>query len=158
MFRRNTTQVNRHANDEIRRTIVRAVKRYWWFVPVLFVGLVAAGYYYNWDWTGLGDYTHTINGNQEFERMKTLWDWMQLLIIPAALAAGAWWVNQRRARTELDVVADNQREAALETYIDNMSELLLDQDLRASGVDDARRHVARVRTLLALRRLDNHWC
>ena len=49
---------------------------------------------------------------------------------------------------------DNQREAALQAYIDHMSKLLLAQNLRHSREDEEVRKIARVRTLTVLRRLD----
>ncbi len=119
-------------------------------VLVLLV-LIILGYRFNWPWTGLHG--------------KTLYDWLQLLIIPAVLAVGGYLFNytisrneqkttQLRDQTERDVSLDNQREAALQAYIDSMSELLLEKDLRKSGKDDEVRKIARVRTLTVLPRLD----
>src|SRR5260370_6630806 len=96
---------------------------------------------------------------------KTLWDWLQLLIIPIALAIGGFWFNQiqkdreqkateQRAKTEQEIAKDNQREVALQSYIDKMSELLLYKGLRKSQPEEEVRSIARVRTLTALRRLD----
>jgi hypothetical protein len=67
---------------------------------------------------------------------KTLWDWLQFLIIPAVLAVGGFVINltisrgeqeaaKQRAITEREIANDNQREATLQGYIDKMSELLL---------------------------------
>ena len=109
------------------------------------------GYAYNLNWSGLHG--------------KTFWDWLQLLIIPAVLAVGGYLFNyttsrneqkttQLRDQTERDISSDNQREAALQAYIDNMSELLLEKNLRKSGEDDEVRKIARVRTLTVLPRLD----
>jgi Pentapeptide repeats (8 copies) len=97
---------------------------------------------------------------------KTLWDWMQLLIIPAVLAIGGYVFNlttsrneqkstQLRDQTEREIASDNQREAALQAYIDKMSELLLEKKLRESAEDDEVRKIARVSTLTVLPRLDN---
>jgi hypothetical protein len=80
-------------------------------------------------------------------RGKTLWDWLQLLIIPAVLAVGGYLFNyttsrnerqateqraqvereaaSKRDQTERDIASDNQHEAALQAYIDKISELLL---------------------------------
>ena len=55
---------------------------------------------------------------------KTLWDWLQLLIIPAVLAVGGYLfkftasrneqeTTKQRDQTERDIASDNQREAAL---------------------------------------------
>ena len=49
---------------------------------------------------------------------------------------------------------DNQRETALQTYIDKMSELLLEKHLRTSQPEEEVRKIARVRTLTVLRGLD----
>ncbi len=96
---------------------------------------------------------------------KTLWDWLQLLIIPAVLAIGGYLFtftisrNERKAadthnQTEREIAQDNQREAALQEYIDKMSELLLHEKLRESQPGDEVRKIARVRTLTVLPRLD----
>ena len=98
-------------------------------------------------------------------RGKTLWDWLQLLIIPAVLAIGGYVFNyttsrnernaaDRHNQTEQEIAQDNQHEAALQEYIDKMSELLLEKKLRESQPEDEVRMVARVRTLTVLPRLD----
>src|SRR5260221_2553850 len=97
---------------------------------------------------------------------KTLWDWLQLLIIPAVLAVGGFIINltisrgeqeatKQRAKIEREIAEDNQYEAALQAYIDKMSELLLEKKLRDSKPEDEVRKIARVRTLTVLPRLDN---
>jgi len=135
------------------------------------------GYIFNWDWTGLGPYISPPHPkDSDYQRGKTLWDWLQLLIIPAVLAVAGYVINltisrgeqeateqraqsereaaEKRAQTEREIAQDNQREAALQEYIDNMSELLLDRKLRESPEDDEIRKIARVRTLTILPRLD----
>jgi uncharacterized protein YjbI with pentapeptide repeats len=129
------------------------------------VVLIIVGY--RFDWTGF-------NGNNKTS--KTLWDWLQLLIIPVVLVVGGFLLNyttsrnerqaneQRaqaeqaaaaeQAETERYIALDNQREAALKAYIDSMSELLLHENLRESGEDDEVQKIARVRTLTVLPRLD----
>ncbi len=97
---------------------------------------------------------------------KPLYDWMQLLIIPVALAVVAVWFNridkkneltiaQKRADDERALAIDNQQEAALQGYLDRMQELLLHEKLRASEPGDEVRNVARVRTLTMLYQLDS---
>jgi flagellar biosynthesis/type III secretory pathway M-ring protein FliF/YscJ len=124
------------------------------FVLVVVVGLIVSfigGYVFNWTWTGFGPYTPPTSGLQ---RGKTLYDWLQLAIIPAAIAFGVWLLNrlqqkrdqqladqraqtereaaEKHADTEREIALDNQREAALQAYIDSMSELLLHKKLRGS--------------------------
>ncbi len=69
---------------------------------------------------------------------------------------GAVWFTTRQGKVADAENTDNQRETALQAYIDKMSELLLDKDnpLRNSGEDDEIRKIARVRTLTVLRGLD----
>jgi len=69
--------------------------------------------------------------NTGFET-KALWDWMELLIIPLVLAIGAFFLNQSERETERETAKDRQQEAALQAYIDNMSELLLKEKLRTT--------------------------
>jgi hypothetical protein len=127
--------------------------------------VLAGGYFFNWTWTGFGSYTLPKTETGEFHREKTLWDWMQLLIIPAVLAVGAFLLNRVNAQTQNKIAEDNQkaqnkiaednqREVALQTYIDKMSELLLDKGLHTSQEGDEIRNVARTRTLAVLRRLN----
>jgi hypothetical protein len=79
---------------------------------------------------------------------RTLWDWLQLLLVPAALAVGgtvggAWFAQQRA------------RETALQSYLDKMSELLIDKKLHEKdNEDDPARVTARARTLVVLKQLD----
>lgn len=85
---------------------------------------------------------------------KTLWDWMQLLIIPVALAIIAIFFNRAERKNEQRIASDNQQEGALQEYIKEMSGLLLERNLRTSDKDAEVRIIARVRTLTVLPRLD----
>ena len=129
---------------------------------VLGIVLLIGGYFFNWTWTGFGPYTPPTSN---FQREKTLYDWLQLAIIPVALAVGIWWLNRlqqqrdqkiadQRAKDEQKVATDNQQEAALQAYIDSMSKLLLELDYDDQVEIDMMRTIARVRTLTLLSRLD----
>ncbi len=86
---------------------------------------------------------------------KNLWDWLQLLIIPAVLVVGGFLLNFATGRTERGIALDKQREDALQAYIDSISELLLKEHLSELKPEyDAVRNIARVRTLTVLPRLD----
>jgi uncharacterized protein HemX len=157
-------------------------------VFVVVIALIIAGYWF--DWTGFDGYNqvtiaHTTSGpsagtvvrTEVYQPGKALWDWLQLAIIPAAIAFGVLWFShlqqqrdqlmadqraqrereaadklaqaervaaekraeaervaaEKQAQTERDVALDNQREGALQAYIDNMSELLLHEKLRQSA-------------------------
>src|SRR5207244_4456031 len=103
------------------------------------VGIIG-GYFFNWGWTGLSQ--------------KTLWDWMQLLIIPAVLAVSGYAINltisrseqnatEKRAETdrylalshaeiEREIAYSNHQEAALQAYFDDMTQLILHENLHKS--------------------------
>jgi hypothetical protein len=108
----------------------------------LIVGIIG-GYLFHWGWTG----TTT----------KTLWDWLNLLgvlAIPVVVGFGVAWFTIRQGKVTDAENKDNQRETALQAYIDNMSELLLHEKLRGSAGEDEVRSIARARTLTILDRLD----
>jgi len=90
--------------------------------------------------------------NTGFET-KTLWDWMELLIIPLFLAGGAFFLNRSERNTEREIATDRQQEAALQAYLDQMTELLLEKDLGNTENPEVRL-VAKTRTLTVLRGLD----
>jgi len=114
---------------------------------VVFIG----GYFWGWTWTGFGSYAD-VDG--KLKPAKTLWDWMQLLIVPSVLAGGALAFNVMNSRTQENITDDNQRETALQAYFDKMSELLLHKGLRTSRKNAEVRSVARTRTVSVLRALD----
>jgi uncharacterized protein YjbI with pentapeptide repeats len=122
-------------------------------LAVVFLIVVIGGYTGSWyfGWTGLADYTKPPGVT---DRGKTLWDWLELLIIPAVLAGGAMWFSRAEREAEREIASDRLREAALQGYLDKMTELLLEKDLRTSEADDEARAVARARTLTVLRQLD----
>jgi uncharacterized protein YjbI with pentapeptide repeats len=84
---------------------------------------------------------------------KTLWDWMQLLIIPLFLAGGAYYLNKVEKDVEHDIAKDRQREEALQSYFDKMGNLLLKEKLRTTK-NRVVRDFARTITLNVLRDLD----
>jgi len=142
--------------------------RSWWqhikqhLVTLLVIAIILVGSIaliivgYRFAWTGFNGANKT---------GKTLWDWLQLLIIPIILAIGGFWLNQiqrgreqrtleRRDKIEREIALDNQRETALQAYIDKMSELLFEKGLRESQPEDEVRIIARANTLTVLAGLD----
>jgi uncharacterized protein YjbI with pentapeptide repeats len=121
------------------------------------------------EWSsGFSDYiSPSIPPNATFERGKTLWDWMDLLVVPAVLGGGVFLLNwtsqkvsQRRAEqqklTDLEIAADRLNEERLQSYLDRMTELLLEKGLRTSDPGTEIRDVARARTLATARTLDGY--
>jgi hypothetical protein len=94
-----------------------------------------------WARTGFGD--------------KTLWDLLQLLIVPLALAGiGFWFSTQQDARQQA-VEEQRAQDEALQAYLDQMSSLMIGKNsLRESEEGSEVRTLARARTLTVLGRLD----
>jgi uncharacterized protein YjbI with pentapeptide repeats len=101
---------------------------------------------------------------------KTLWDWMDLLIIPVMLGSGAWLLTQlSQTRENLEILKRTQQdqeaafrmqqnaiqEETLAKYLEHMTKLLVDKGLRSSPEIDDLRIIARARTLSILRDLDH---
>jgi uncharacterized protein YjbI with pentapeptide repeats len=116
---------------------------------------LVGGYYYKWDWTGLPLYAARSASPQDlFQREKTFWDWLQLLIVPAVLAAGGLWFNQRREDLARELEAARFRDDALQRYLDTLTTLILDRGLLTSEPGSELRSMALTRTLTTLRILD----
>jgi uncharacterized protein YjbI with pentapeptide repeats len=107
-----------------------------------------------WGWTGFGE--------------KKLWDWLQLLsalAIPIVIAVAGFWftaqqeqrqqqIEKQRAENEHRLEDQRAQDAALQAYLDQMNNLLLEHNLRNSKEDSGVRTLARARTLTVLGRLD----
>jgi uncharacterized protein YjbI with pentapeptide repeats len=91
----------------------------------------------------------------EYQPGKTVWDWQQLLVIPLVLFMIAYGFNLLQNAHSEQLATDQQQQTDLNTYIDHMSDLLLNDKLHDSKLSrDEVRRVARARTLIVLTRLD----
>jgi uncharacterized protein YjbI with pentapeptide repeats len=98
---------------------------------------------------------------------KTGWDYLQLLvqlltalILPTVLFIATQQFSEQQGQTSSQVTQDQQQETALQTYLDRMSDLLLNNKLRevrpkneGYGGNEVR-NVARSRTLTILPQLN----
>jgi uncharacterized protein YjbI with pentapeptide repeats len=101
-------------------------------------------------WTGFGPYDENLSGS----RSKTLWDWLDLLIVPIFLAVGAWLLSAADKDSELKLEIDRQNQGVLTSFMDNLSKLLLESKLRESKPGTEIRSIARTYALAAFRVLD----
>jgi uncharacterized protein YjbI with pentapeptide repeats len=106
----------------------------------------------SWRWTGFRD--------------KTLWNVLELLVLPVSLLAGIWLLNSRVNQQQAAVVqrqteeqqqvaqlaVDRAQQDTLDRYIDEMSSAI-DRGLLTS-TNPQQRDIARARTLFTLRSLD----
>jgi hypothetical protein len=126
--------------------------------------LVFCGYRYRWKWIGVSERKYARGDIEELVPDKSLWDWLQSLIVPIGLILGVLLYNglqdsrqraleSRRAEAEHALSVDTQREQALQSYLDEMTALILDRRLQSEPKDEVRT-IARTHTLTLLRRLD----
>jgi uncharacterized protein YjbI with pentapeptide repeats len=135
-----------------------------WLTVIVAVGvtlgiLIYIGY--GLQWTGFGPRR---TGDSALPP-KTLWEWLQLLIIPAMLAVGVFLLNQRQRQHEVQIQqAQKEREEtaaiqraqdeSLRAYLDQMSNLMVDREMRKKPDDPDLRRLAQARTLAILLGLD----
>jgi uncharacterized protein YjbI with pentapeptide repeats len=110
---------------------------------------------YNYQWTGLGEAELPKQENVELRPRKTLWDWLQLLIVPLAVAGVGFWFTVQQDARQQTIQQQNAQDEALQNYLDEMGNLLLEKKLRKSEEDSEVRTLARARTLTVLGRLDS---
>jgi hypothetical protein len=139
--RRMNQQQQSRTRRQVLWTIVIAI-------TVLLLISISGGYVLEWQWTGIVE----ANGYPK----RTLWDWLQLLIIPAVLAGGGLWFNRQQRKQELEITDSRAQDEALRAYLDQIGQLLLDKErpLRQAKEGDEVRTLARARTLTVLARLD----
>ena len=126
------------------------------------VVLIVLGYIYQWEWVGVGEaYRPRPFDNEgtpkDIRREKTLWDWMQLLIIPVAVAIGTFVLNQMSQRREQGLEQQRSQDAALQSYLDQMSQLLIEKEgtqLRQLEPDTDVRRLMAAQTSTLMQRLD----
>lgn len=149
--------------------------RHWKVIAIIVlwlavIGIILGATIFQWEWTGLaGSYNKnvatTINLSSKesttttmiYVPPKTMWDWMNFIIAGLVTIVAVFLTNlfgERQKKTELDIASEKQREDALQSYIDKISELLLHENLLKPKPESEVRNIARVRTLTALPRLD----
>jgi uncharacterized protein YjbI with pentapeptide repeats len=153
----NHREVNWWKRNRVRLTVISSV------IFSTFIVVIILGYRYSWSWTGFTSSTGP--DIQQYQPTKTLWDWLQLFIVPTVLVITAFFfslasnhnqaeVEKERNDTERSLAQQNQQEDLLQGYLDSMSELLLNKNLRTSELNTEVRNIARARTLTVLSRLD----
>jgi len=111
----------------------------WALILVITIIIILIGYRY--PAAGFSDY---ISPSGEFQRGKTIWDWMQLLIIPLILARVAYYLT------------NTQREKsgnALQNYLDYMTKLLIEHEYLDDEEFERAARLMRARTLMVLEQL-----
>ncbi len=151
-------------------------------ITVVAVAIALAWLFYEifaYEWpiaSGFDEYTPPKNPDTGYQRAKTLWDWLQLLIVPLVLSIAAFFLNRtervnaekaakqrdeterkiadQRADTERKIAEQRALDGILEDYLDRVTGLLVDKHLLQSSPGDEVRVAAWIRTVTAMRRLD----
>lgn len=106
-----------------------------------------------WQWTGFGD--------------KTLWNFLELLILPVSLIVGVWYLNSQTSQQQQQSIASQsvEQQQVAEMAVEQTQQETLDRyieevvtsiegGLLTSNANAQQRDIARARTLLTLRSLD----
>lgn len=103
-------------------------------------------------WTGIG----AVTGPAGVARpARTLWDVVQLLVIPVVLSLGVLYYNQQERKRERRIQEERTEDSVLQNYLDRVSELILNRGLMEEQYSTSSpvHQVAQVRTVTALRQL-----
>jgi hypothetical protein len=91
---------------------------------------------------------------EDTQSARTVWEWLTVLTISAVIAIVALMFTARQAELQRDNQVKQANDDSLQAYLDQMSALLLEDDLRNVPEDSEVRMLARSRTLTILSRLD----
>ncbi len=160
-----------------------------WLLVTLIVTtivLIILGYFFGWAPIGVIEYSYKADGSLEgVKNIKTLWDWLDLFIVPAFIALSIWWITrldernkayqekqdelnqklredqfraEQQARDDLEreISINRQHQTTIESYFDRIASLILEWNLLSSSEDAAVRTIARAITLATLRSLDGN--
>jgi uncharacterized protein YjbI with pentapeptide repeats len=126
---------------------------------ILIIVFLAAGYFVaNWAvrpdvapiWTGFGKYDEETDG----PRAKTLWDWMDLLIIPLAVGILAWSFKEAEKEKANRSEEERSQNESLDSFIKIMTELIIKHNLTNEKSSFESRTIARTRINLAFSNLN----
>lgn len=125
------------------------------FIVLLILSAVGICYYIRYpteapQWTGFGPYIVKEN----LTRGKTLWDWLELLIIPSTLGIIGFLYNDYQKKKNEKKEKEQKLNDILDSYFKIMGELITHSDLLDSNPSFKSKTLARTRTLVALENLD----
>src|SRR3954452_15352395 len=103
-----------------------------------------------WRWLGGGERRWQKAPEEEVQPAKTMWDWLQLLIVPAILVGVTFVWSASQTRSDNRRAGRVRQDTTLNDYISQMSDLMLTKKLLSSKSNDAVRSVARTVTLTTL--------
>jgi len=103
------------------------------------------------NWTGFGDREIKVGINPS----KTLWDWLDLLLIPLIIAVAGWYFSKTEKKSEKAREKEKNQQSIRENYLKTITSLLLEHNLKESKRGDEIRSVAKAYTTTFLINADN---
>lgn len=88
------------------------------------------------------------------EKIKTLWDWLDLLIIPASIGLIGWLYKDYEKSKDEKKEQENKYSEILESYFKAISDLITKENLLDINNNNTSKKIARSRTILAIENLD----
>jgi len=100
-------------------------------------------------WTGFGESEINIF----MDPAKSLWDWMELLIIPVALGIAGWALNNAEKSNSYKKESERAQNEIIDSFIKIFTQLILDKNLTKDS-DIQIKIIARTRIMFALNNID----
>ena len=104
------------------------------------------------DWMGFGERTYKQPDGEVVVPSKSLWDWLQLLVVPAVLAIAALLYNQAQDNQNRKQAAVANQDTIFQSYLSQMSTLMVSKTWPKHNSSAS--HVGRVLTLGFLSAMD----
>jgi len=98
-------------------------------VCLLITTIIFLGYTFNWSWTGFSTSVTpaTTSGIRYYQPSKTLWDWLQLLIFPVALAIIGLLISNAQSRKMRSEEVAKIEETIANTPVTNIQQIAASQ-------------------------------
>jgi hypothetical protein len=118
------------------------------------LAVVWAGYTQAWAWTGFGAASAASTTGHAGLSGKTLWDWMQLLLVPLILALGGYWFSMQQRAVDLANATNQRMGNVVDSYLGAMSDLEFNEGLSNKKPPIPALAIARARTLAVMQQVD----
>jgi uncharacterized protein YjbI with pentapeptide repeats len=86
----------------------------------------------------------------ETQSARTVWEWLTVLTISAVITGVALWFSNSQAEQQREIENLRSERAVVDSHLEHIGILLLEEDLRTAGENGDVRLLARARTLAAL--------
>lgn len=101
-------------------------------------------------WTGFGKYNEITDGH----RAKTLWEWLDLLLIPFCVGILAWSFKEAEKEKSSKSEEERSQNETLDSFVNTMTELITKHNLANQNSTLETRIIARTRINLAFSNLN----